>query len=65
MGVVVIRVMAGGALGGKAARTGYASPTIGGAIVPGARYEVDEARARKLDFVLTGDVTSLPQGTHS
>ncbi len=61
MGVVIIRVMAGGALGGKAARTGYASSTVGGAIIPGAEYEVDEARAGKLDFILTDDVTSLPQ----
>lgn len=63
IGVVVIRVMAGGALGGKAARAGYASPTVGGEIVPGVKYEVDEVRAGKLDFVLTGDVTSLPQAT--
>lgn len=61
MGVVVIRVMAGGALGGASARTGYASPTIGGAIAPGARYEDDEARVRKLDFLLTDDIASLPQ----
>ncbi|MFC2020242.1 aldo/keto reductase [Chloroflexota bacterium] len=61
MGVVIIRVMAGGALGGEVARTGYASPAVGGAIAPGARYEVDEARAGKLGFVLTGDLSSLPQ----
>ncbi len=61
MGVVVIRVMAGGALGGDVARTGHASPSIGGAITPGAEYEVDQARGRKLDFMLTGDMTSLPQ----
>ncbi len=61
MGVVVIRVMAGGALGGEVARTGHASPTIGGAITPGAEYEVDQARGRKLDFALTGGITSLPQ----
>jgi len=61
MGVVIIRVMAGGALGGGVARTGYASPTVGGAIAPGAEYEVDETRAGKLGFMLAGNVTSLPQ----
>ena len=61
MGVVVIRVMAGGALGGEVARTGHAAPTIGGAIAGGADYKDDEARAEKLDFLLSGDITSLPQ----
>ncbi len=61
MGVVVIRVMAGGALGGPAARAGHASPTIGGALVSGSPYDGDMARGTKLDFLLTGDVTSLPQ----
>ena len=61
MGVVVIRVMAGGALGGKAARTGYASPAVGGTIVPGAGYEADETRAGKLGFLLIDNVASLSQ----
>lgn len=61
MGVVVIRVLAGGALGGEVARSGYASPAVGAAIVAGAEYEVDETHAKKLEFVLTGDVASLPQ----
>ncbi|MEE8413480.1 MAG: aldo/keto reductase [Dehalococcoidales bacterium] len=61
MGVVVIRVMAGGALGGKVARSGFASPSVGGAIAPGAEYETDETRAGKLDFMLKDDLTSLPQ----
>jgi aryl-alcohol dehydrogenase-like predicted oxidoreductase len=61
MGVVVIRVMAGGALGGEIARTGHAAPAIGGAIAGGADYQDDETRAKKLDFFLSGDITSLPQ----
>lgn len=61
MGVVVIRVLAGGALGGSAARTGYASPTVGGPMVPGGEYEADEARAAALDFLVAGDVGSRPQ----
>jgi predicted aldo/keto reductase-like oxidoreductase len=61
MGVAVIRALAGGALGGRTSRIGYASPTVGGAMVVGAEYKVDEVRAGKLGFMLTGDVTSLPQ----
>jgi aryl-alcohol dehydrogenase-like predicted oxidoreductase len=61
MGVVVIRVMAGGALGGKAARSGYASQNIGGAIIAGADYRKDEERAGKLDFLVKDDITGLPQ----
>ncbi len=61
MGVVVIRVMAGGALGGEVARTGHAAPTIGGAIAGGADYREDDARAKELDFLLSGDILSLPQ----
>jgi aryl-alcohol dehydrogenase-like predicted oxidoreductase len=61
MGVVVIRVMAGGALGGEVARKGYASPTVGGALVPNAEYDVDEMRAAKLDFLREGDVRAVAQ----
>ena len=61
MGVVVIRVMAGGALGGPVARTGHASPAVGGALVAGAAYENDAARARELGFLVTGDIATLPQ----
>jgi aryl-alcohol dehydrogenase-like predicted oxidoreductase len=61
MGVVVIRVMAGGALGGPAARVGYASPGVGGALVPGSPYEGDAARAQSLGFLVSGDVASVPQ----
>lgn len=61
MGVAVIRVMAGGALGGPAARTGYAAPRVGGVISPGSTYESDETKAKKLGFLIDGDVASLPQ----
>lgn len=61
MGVAVIRVMAGGALGGATARTGYASPTVGGPIVPSADYEADEMRAKKLGFLVRGDTLNLAQ----
>ena len=61
MGIAIIRVMAGGALGGTTARTGYASPRVGGPIVPGGEYKADEDRASKLGFLLSGDVDNLPQ----
>lgn len=61
MGVVVIRVLAGGALGGRTARTGYATPSMGGALVAGSEYRKDEERARRLDFLLDEDISSLPQ----
>ncbi|MBI4202339.1 MAG: aldo/keto reductase [Chloroflexi bacterium] len=62
MGVVVIRVLAGGALGGAEARNGYAAPTIGGAMVPGGEYGADEERAGALGFIIAeGSAPSLPQ----
>ena len=61
MGVVVIRVMAGGALGGTVARTGYAAPSIGGGLTPGSEYKDDEIRAGKLEFLLDNDLDSIPQ----
>ncbi len=61
MGVVIIRVMAGGALGGSVARTGYAAPSIGGGLTPGSEYKDDEARTGKLDFLLDKNLTSIPQ----
>ena len=61
MGVVAIRVLAAGALGGSMARIGYAAPAVGGPMVPGNDYEADEARAKKLDFLMSEDVGSLPQ----
>ena len=61
MGVVVIRVMAAGALAGPAARTGHASPSVGGALVAGGDYETEVERADTLDFLVSGDVGSRPQ----
>ena len=61
MGAVAIRVLAGGALAGPAARQGYASPSVGGTMVPGGEYDADAARAGALDFLAAGDVTSRPQ----
>jgi aryl-alcohol dehydrogenase-like predicted oxidoreductase len=61
VGVAVIRVMAGGALGGTVARTGYAAPSIGGGLASGSEYKDDEARAGKLDFLINGDLDSIPQ----
>jgi aryl-alcohol dehydrogenase-like predicted oxidoreductase len=52
LGVVVIRVLAGGALGGPEARTGYASPAVGGAMVPGGEYADDLERAKALHFLI-------------
>ncbi len=60
MGVLVIRVMAAGALGGAAARTGYASPTVGGALAGGAEYAREERRVRAL-LSLAGDEPPLPE----
>lgn len=61
MGVAAIRVLAAGALAGRKARARHASPTVGGPIVPGGKYRDDETRAQKLGFLISGDITSLPQ----
>lgn len=61
MGVVNIRLMAGGALGGESARQGYASRTMGGGMVPGAEYSDDEARAAQLSFLVKGEVQNMAQ----
>lgn len=61
MGVIAIRVMAGGALSGAAARRGHAAPAIGGALADGAAYEKDEARAERLGFLVSGSIASLSQ----
>jgi len=61
MGVVVIRVLAGGALGGSVARQGHAAPGFGGTLVEGADYEADVDRAKKLRFLISGEIQSLPQ----
>ena len=60
MGVAAIRVMAAGALGGKASRKGYAAPVIRGPMVPGGEYEKDMDRVAKLGFIQKESRT-LPQ----
>jgi aryl-alcohol dehydrogenase-like predicted oxidoreductase len=61
MGVVAIRVLAAGAVGGKRARSGHASPRVGGAMVPGGGYRDYEVKAKSLDFLVSGGVSSLPE----
>ena len=61
MGVVIIRVMAAGAIGGPIARKGYAAPTIGSPMVTDSSYSSDEERALKLNFLLGGDLLTRPQ----
>jgi L-galactose dehydrogenase/L-glyceraldehyde 3-phosphate reductase len=60
MGVVVIRVLAGGALGGEVARRGYAS-TAPGSLTEGADYKADVDRAGKLRFLVADEIKTLPQ----
>ena len=45
LGVIAIRVMAGGAMTGQEQRATLASPGLGPALVPGDTYEVDISRA--------------------
>jgi aryl-alcohol dehydrogenase-like predicted oxidoreductase len=62
MGVAAIRVLAGGALGGSVSREGYASPSVGGALVTGSDYALDLERAGKLRLLLEkrqGDLSQL------
>jgi aryl-alcohol dehydrogenase-like predicted oxidoreductase len=44
-GVIAIRVLAGGAMTGEEQRARLASPSVGGALVPGNAYEADLSRA--------------------
>lgn len=60
LGVVAIRVMAGGALGGTAVRPRNASPTVD-VVISGSTYEVNKAKAERLNSLVSGDVDSLPQ----
>lgn len=60
MGVIAIRVLAGGALGGAVARQGFASPTVGRELSRGSDYDMDVNRAGALGF-LTSKSRSLPQ----
>jgi L-galactose dehydrogenase/L-glyceraldehyde 3-phosphate reductase len=59
MGVAAIRVLAGGALGGEAARKGYAS-SAPSALVGDTDYRMDSDRAERLQFLMSGGM-SLPQ----
>jgi L-galactose dehydrogenase/L-glyceraldehyde 3-phosphate reductase len=61
IGVAAIRVMAAGAVGGAKAREGHATPIVRGPMVPGGEYGADEAKARSLDFLVSGNVSSLPE----
>jgi aryl-alcohol dehydrogenase-like predicted oxidoreductase len=61
MGVVVIRVMAGGALGGPEARSGHASANVGGALAVGGDYDRDEARAGNLSFLASTGPGGMPE----
>ena len=61
MGVAAIRVMAGGAVGGDGSRKGYASPLVSGPMVPGGEYEKDLTRSSRLDFLVQGEIRSIPQ----
>ena len=58
MGVLAIRVMAGGALGGPGARSGYAAPSVGGELSQGHSYDADTLRVADLARVVAGS-TSL------
>jgi L-galactose dehydrogenase/L-glyceraldehyde 3-phosphate reductase len=61
MGVAAIRVMAAGAVGGDGSRKGYAAPSVGRPLALGAEYERDQTRSSRLDFLVQGEIHSLPQ----
>jgi aryl-alcohol dehydrogenase-like predicted oxidoreductase len=61
MGVAAIRIMAAGAVGGARAREGHATPVVRGPMVPGGKYRDDEARVRSLEFLVSGNVSTLPE----
>jgi L-galactose dehydrogenase/L-glyceraldehyde 3-phosphate reductase len=63
MGVAAIRVLAAGALGGKASREGYATPVVRGPMVPGGEYTKDQSRTLKLGFLYQGELKTLPQAS--
>ena len=60
MGVVVIRALAGGALGGEVSRRGYASPTPG-SLIDGTDYQAEVERANRLLSELAGEFCNLPE----
>ena len=49
LGIIAIRVMAGGAMTGQETRAPLASPGLGAALVPGDTYEVDISKAVRLE----------------
>ncbi len=55
MGVLAIRVMAGGALAGPQARSGHAAPDVGGELSQGHPYAADKLRAGELARLIGGD----------
>lgn len=61
MGVAAIRVMAAGAVGGDGSRKGYAAPYVRGPMVLGGEYERDQTRSSRLDFLVQGEIKSIPQ----
>lgn len=63
MGVAAVRILAGGALGGSVARSGYAAPSVGRALVAGSDYDIDRQRAEKLGFLLKGEINHLSQAS--
>lgn len=60
MGVIVIRVMAGGALAGPDSRAGVAAPVVGGALSGGHDYDSDVRRVEALAKRLK-PATSMPR----
>ncbi|MHA2394859.1 MAG: aldo/keto reductase [Promethearchaeota archaeon] len=61
LGIVAIRVMAAGAVGGESSRKGYAAPLVRGPMVLGGEYEKDQSRSSRLDFLVQGEIRCLPQ----
>ncbi len=61
LGVVAIRVMAGGALAGDTARQGHASPSVGGAMAGGSDYDRDYQRAQAISALVTEGKRTPPQ----
>jgi L-galactose dehydrogenase/L-glyceraldehyde 3-phosphate reductase len=61
MGIVGIRVLAGGALGGAVARQGHAASSLGRALTNGSDYEADVERVRTLRFLVSDGIRSLPE----
>lgn len=61
LGVAAIRVMAAGAVGGAGSRKGYAAPSVRSPMVIGGEYERDQSRSSRLDYLVQGEIRSIPQ----